>query len=230
MAHYGPNTTRLTDTFHYHPLLGEPTQDFSLDPVVDFPDAHAEGSQHLMSFPLTSFAHKYVSVTVVDDYANCASNPTDTIPVDLSINIPLDSNGDPTGAATTMTGYYGLDYYNCVPQEYQVINKNQVTETFNAPYPFLTDTGITQDFRHVTKFQVPELAKREYTYTFTSDTGDTFEYLHIVRKHTQIHTYWTYMLDQLLAVENSTPYLGWPGDPANWNKNDPTADGMSNHV
>ena len=190
-------TYDLPDTDAYHPILESPTVSHTLDPLVDFPSEHTEGSLHDLAYPLSSYAHRINAlVSVDDDVPSCAAyKPEDIV---ITIGFP---------GVTTITGYYGLDFYKCDPQSYTVVNASDTIETHTDVYPFLSG-DITQDFRHITEFRHPVRHDRTYTYTFSTDTDLIVKYVQKVFAHPQIFSYWHSVLQARLAIENTTPFAG----------------------
>ena len=184
----------LPDTFTFFESDNTPFQNITIDPLLDFPIEHTlEGFEenHVFNFPLFSFQHKVVEHIGTDPFT----------PENIVITIPAPLNGV-ISQPTTITGFYGEDFFMGDPQNYKIIGLDNITTDYQN-YSEIPLDGEEIIFKHITEFTHPTREVRLFTYKFREDTGDEFHYVHRVHIYPNYHLLWTAKLQRLVDIENA---------------------------
>lgn len=201
----------LPDTFTFFEPDNTPFQNITIDPLLDFPIEHTSEAfeeNHVFNFPLFSFQHKVVEHIGTDPFT----------PENIVITIPAPVNG--VQPESTITGFYGEDFFKGDPQNYKIIGLDNITTDYElySEIPGVFPGGLVdQDpvrsgtpldgeditFKHITEFNHPTREVRVFTYKFREDTGDEFHYAHKVHIFPNYHLFWRAKLQRLVDIENA---------------------------
>ena len=203
-------TKNLPDTFTFFEPDNTPFQNITINPLLDFVSEHSEQSQHITQFPLGTFQHRVVEHISTDPFT----------PENIVITIPEPVNG--VQPETTITGFYGEDFFKGDPQNYKIIGLDNKTVDYQlySEIPGVFPGGLVdQDpdperpaspldgeqitFKHITEFNHPTREIRVFTYKFREDTGVEYHYVHKVHIFPNYHLFWRAKLQKLVDIEKA---------------------------